>query len=195
MVNVAFPVVPGARGWPNRPLPFDDVKPVDQTQPLGDEPEAETAPEHGDGEAGPPADVDDAPPPQETPPRPPTIGQLRRERKKLWNQRQETVYHVGGLAVDMHRRGMLGDELVSRRSDIVLGIDARILEIDGQLADIDHQRRQARVKMPAPAGYCLSCGGPYLPDAAFCSRCGARVHPGGDDQETQVITIPEGQAP
>jgi len=124
-------------------------------------------------------------------PRPPTTGQLRRERRRLWDERQETVYHLGGLALDLHSRAMLGDDLVARRAEVVREIDARITTIDEQLADLDSRRRQGRVRVPPPAGYCLSCGAPYQTDAAFCFRCGARIHIPVDDADTQVIATAE----
>lgn len=149
--------------------PADDAASVDK-HPVGDEPEA---------------------PVEEPSRRPPSAAQLRRERKRLWNDRQETIYHVGGLAVELRRRGMLDEGLIARRADIVLDADARILEIDAQLAAIDEGRRSARVRMPKPHGYCLSCGGPYLADAQFCSRCGARVHVPPDEGQTQTLPVVE----
>jgi hypothetical protein len=125
------------------------------------------------------------------PPRPPTHGQLRRERRRLWDERQETVYHLGGLALYMHSRAMLGDELVERRAEVVDALDKRIATIDEQLAEHDARRRQGRVRVPPAAGYCLSCGAPYQADATFCFRCGARVHVAGEEADTQVIDTSE----
>jgi hypothetical protein len=121
------------------------------------------------------------------PERAPTIGQLRRQRRKLWDERQEAVYHVGGLAVDLERRGIDDDTLVRRRAAAVLDLDRRLGEIDGELAEADERRRKGRTRMPDPAGYCQSCGAPYLTDAAFCSRCGARIHVPSEEPPTQVI--------
>ncbi len=123
--------------------------------------------------------------------RPPTVGQLRRERKHLWDARQESVYHLGGLALDLHGREMLGDELIARRAEVVTDTDRRILELDGLLKEADDGRRRARVRAPDPVGYCMSCGAPHQADAAFCSRCGARIYSPEADSDTQVITMPE----
>lgn len=125
------------------------------------------------------------------PVRPATTGQLRRERRRLWDERQEMVYHLGGLALDLHSRALLRDELVGRRAQVVDELDARIATIDEQLAEHDARRRQGRVRVPPAAGYCLSCGAPYQTDAAFCFRCGARVHVPVDDADTQVIATAE----
>lgn len=125
------------------------------------------------------------------PPRPPTVGQLRRERKRLWDERQDAVYHLGGLALDLHGREMLGDDLIARRAEVVTDIDRRILVLDEQLQDADDRRRRGRVRAPEPVGYCLSCGAPHQSEAAFCFRCGARISSPESDSDTQVIAMPE----
>jgi hypothetical protein len=127
-------------------------------------------------------------------PKPPTVGQLRRERKRLWDERQETLYHVGGLALELHRRDLLTDELIRKRTTIVEELDRRIAEVDSQLADIDDRRRRGRAHEPQPAGYCLSCGASHVDEAAFCFRCGARIMTAVADADTQVISIPGGDS-
>jgi len=162
---------------------------MDLTQPLGGGTPVDTAGEHPSAEDPDPAARD------ERASRPPTVGQLRRERKRLWSERQETVFHVGGLAVELRRREMLDEGLVARRADTVLDMDARIVEIDAKLSGLDEQRRRGRTRTPDARGYCLSCGGPYLADAVFCSRCGARIHTPSDEGDTQVIPIPGQDGP
>ncbi len=175
----------GSEGLRNVRYPVGVVDP-DTTQGIG-----EDAPDDPASEL---AEIEDAStdaPGGGLPPRPPTPGHLRRERRKLWDERQETVYHLGGLAFDLHLRGMLDDELVGRRAEVVHELDARIAAIDEQLAEHDARRRQGRVRVPPAAGYCLSCGAPYQADAAFCFRCGARVHVAVDEADTQVIATAE----
>jgi hypothetical protein len=125
--------------------------------------------------------------------RPPTVGQMRRERKRLWDERQEFVYHLGGLALDLHGREMLGDELIARRAEVVTETDRRILELDELLKEADDgRRRRRRVQAPEPVvGYCLGCGAPHQTDAAFCFRCGARISSPEAESDTQVIAMPE----
>jgi hypothetical protein len=135
------------------------------------------------------ADTADATP---AAPKPPTVGQLRRERKRLWDERQETLYHVGGLALELHRRDLLADELIRKRTLIVEQMDVRLAEIDAQLSEIDDRRRRGRAREPEPAGYCLSCGAPHVDEAAFCFRCGARITTAVADADTQVISLPGG---
>lgn len=123
--------------------------------------------------------------------RPPTVGQLRRERKRLWDERQESVYHLGGLALYLHVRAMLGDDLIARRAEVVADTDRRILDLDALLKESDDGRRRGRVRAPDPVGYCLGCGAPHQSEAAFCFRCGARIYSPEADSDTQVITMPE----
>lgn len=125
------------------------------------------------------------------PVRPPSIGQLRRERRRLWEERQESVYHLGGLALDLQRRELLGDPLVAKRADVITGMDLQILDLDEQLKDADERRRRGRVRTPDPVGYCMSCGAPHQSEAAFCFRCGARIHTPDEDTDTQVINMSE----
>ena len=144
-----------------------------------------------------------APPAPVAPARPaklPTVGELRRERKRLWDARELAVYHVGGLAVDLCRRAMSDPELIHRRSEAVLAIDARLNEVDAILGQID-SRRGGGPPIPA-AGYCMSCGAPFQYEATFCSRCGARVAvpddvppPAPGDQPTPILETSEVRRP
>ncbi len=123
--------------------------------------------------------------------RPPTTGQLRRERRRLWDLRQESVYHLGGLALDLHGRGMLGDDLITLRAEVIADLDRRMAILDALLEEADGRRRRGRVRAPDPVGYCLSCGAPHQSEAAFCFRCGARIRTPEEDGDTQVIAMPE----
>mgnify|MGYP001430125316 CR=1 FL=1 len=114
--------------------------------------------------------------------RPSSVAGLRRERRDLFDQREEAVYHVGGLAVELRRRGIDDAELVNRRADLVLETDQRIADLDLRLTEMSDRRHH---RVPATAGYCLSCGAPFQEEAAFCFRCGARVLP-PDEPESDV---------
>lgn len=126
--------------------------------------------------------------------RPASVAALRRERRDLFDERQQSVYHVGGLAVELRRRGMENPDLLSRRADLVLDLDQRIADLDRRLIALDGRRRQ---RVPPTAGYCMSCGAPFQDEAAFCFRCGARVLPPDPpeavekDTPTTVIDIVE----
>jgi hypothetical protein len=138
--------------------------------------------------------------------RPPSVGQLRRRRKEIQDERQEVVYHLGGLAFELYRRDMLTEAVMRRRAAEVWGLDESVRDIDRQLEEIEHTRRERREERrrkppaePVPLGHCVNCGSPwYQADARFCWSCGAAItrpengapstdDDEGDDQPTTVI--------
>ncbi len=134
----------------------------------------------------------------------PSVAQLRRRRKELLDQRQETVYHLGGLAFELYRRDLLGERVMRHRAAEVWGLDENVRDIDLQLEQIERTRRERREDRrrkpppePAPLGHCVNCGSPwYQGEARFCWSCGQAItHPEGDpapeeddDRPTTVIS-------
>ena len=92
-------------------------------------------------------------------PRRPQAGVLRRERRLLLKARDQALSDLGGLIVEMYRRGSFRDDLLSERSAVVVGIDARLAEIESLL----HTRRE----IPR-----CECGAPILRGSRFCPSCG-----------------------
>jgi hypothetical protein len=95
-------------------------------------------------------------------PRRPHAGVLRRERRALMKAREETLRDLGGLLVEMYRRGGFRDDLLQERAAVVVGIDGRLAEIDELL----HARRHA------PR---CECGAPVIRGSRFCPGCGRPV--------------------
>jgi hypothetical protein len=95
-------------------------------------------------------------------PRRPSAGILRRERRVLLKAREEALRDLGGLMVEMYRRGSFRDDLLAERAAGVVGIDARLAEID----DLLHVRRPVRL---------CECGAPILRGSRFCPSCGREV--------------------
>ncbi len=60
----------------------------------------------------------------------PHPGLLRRERRALLRVRDERLRDLGGFTVEMYRRGAWRDDLLHERCAEVIGIDARLAEID-----------------------------------------------------------------
>ena len=89
----------------------------------------------------------------------PNAGVLRRERRALLKVRDDVLRDVGGLLVEMYRRGSFRDDLLAERSAVVVGIDARLAEID----DLLHVRRRT------PR---CECGASILRGSRFCAGCG-----------------------
>jgi hypothetical protein len=92
----------------------------------------------------------------------PHAGLLRRERRALLKAREDLLRDLGGLLVEMYRRGGFRDDLLAERSAEVIGIDSRIAEIEALL----HRR--------APSASC-TCGAPLLRGSHFCPNCGREV--------------------
>jgi hypothetical protein len=72
------------------------------------------------------------------------------------------VRDLGGLLVEMYRRGGFRDDLLAERAAEIIGIDARIAELEALL----HRRGDA------PR---CECGAPLLRGSHFCPNCGRSV--------------------
>ena len=128
------------------------------------------------------------------PPSPERVGALRRRRRALISERQEAVYHLGGLAFELYRRDLLGEEVMRRRAGEVAMLDDTVRDIDIRLGEMDRERRARRVRSDGDlwAGCCVRCRAPFRAEARFCWQCGARVVPEseGDEQVTATIVPP-----
>ena len=146
--------------------------------------------------AEPPAAAEDAQPTEVVPAPPREEGprQLRRRREQLLTEREQTVYHLGGLAFELYRRDRLSDEVMRLRAGHVAQLDDEVRDIDARLTDVERVRKERRVRSPAdPAvGCCLVCRTPFRAEARFCWQCGTRLVPDtvGDEQPTAVIPTP-----
>jgi hypothetical protein len=106
-------------------------------------------------------------------PRRPHAGLLRRERRGLRKARQDALRDLGGLVVEMYRSGGFRDDLLAERAAAVVGIDARLAEIEELL----HVRRH----VPR-----CECGAPILRGSRFCPNCG---RPLGDDAASDATVV------
>jgi len=109
-------------------------------------------------------------------PRRPHAGLLRRERRLLAKARQDALRDLGGLLVEMYRRGSFRDDLLSERAAVVVGIDARLAEIESLL----HVRRD----VPR-----CECGAPILRGSHFCPSCGRDLQASAAE-ETMIEPAP-----
>jgi hypothetical protein len=89
----------------------------------------------------------------------PHAGMLRREQKVLLRARELKLRDLGGLVVEMYRRGAFREDLLEDACADAVGIDARLTEID----DLLHGERHA------PR---CECGAPVLRGSHFCPNCG-----------------------
>lgn len=137
------------------------------------------------------APADDATAAIPAPPAPDRPGTLRRRRRALIGERQDAVYHLGGLAFELYRRDLITEEVMRQKAGEVAALDDSVRDIDTRLWELDRRRRERRARDgddPA-AGCCLGCRAPFRPEARFCANCGLRLAPPsqGDEQPTAAI--------
>lgn len=129
----------------------------------------------------PPADDEATEPAERTPaPAPMSRGRIRRSRSRLMSEREEALFHLGGLALDLHRRGAINPDLIEQRAVKIDEIDERIQLLDWRLETLARERRARRSGGPIETGNCLNCRTPFHAEAQFCARCGVPFGPMSD---------------
>jgi hypothetical protein len=113
-------------------------------------------------------------------PRRPHAGLLRRERRALVQAREAELRDLGGLLVEMYRRGNFRDDLLAERAATIVGIDVRLAEIDQLLQARGHVQR-------------CECGAPILRGSHFCPNCGRSLPQPGDDAVSEETVIEPAQ--
>lgn len=122
----------------------------------------------------------------------PPPGVIRRERSALQRVREERLRDLGGLMLEMYRRDRFREDLLAERCNELLGLDARLHELDGMLAAARRRIPAGRCECGAPIPWgshfcpncgrpagdrpviaCAECGHPLPGDAVFCANCGA----------------------
>lgn len=112
----------------------------------------------------------------------PNAGLLRRERRSLLAARETRIRDLGGLTVEMYRYGAWRSDLLEERCAELVGIDARLADIDALLGGV------------AASGRCTSCGANLRAGAQFCSNCGRTVEEasqGRAPDDTMLAPPPE----
>ena len=127
----------------------------------------------------------------------PPPGVIRRERRDLQRTREEKLRDLGGLMLEMYRRDRFREDLLAERCNELLGLDARLHELDEMLAAARRRVPAGRCECGAPlpwgSHFCPNCGRPAgaagrrlpecghpLPaDAHFCANCGAAARRAG----------------
>jgi hypothetical protein len=104
---------------------------------------------------------------------------LRRERRALLKARADAVSQIGGLVVEQYRRGGFREDLLADRCAVVIGIDARLAEIDAEIEELLH------VRHGVPR---CECGAPLLRGSRFCPNCGREI--GADASDATIIVRP-----
>ena len=116
-------------------------------------------------------------------PRRPHAGLLRRERRALVKAREDELRELGGLLVEMYRRGAFREDLLAERSAQIVGIDVRLAEIEELLSSHGNVIR-------------CECGAPILRGSHFCPNCGRSLpgagrEPDAVSEETVIEPAPK----
>jgi double zinc ribbon protein len=137
----------------------------------------------------------------------PPPGVIRRERRALQRVREERLRDLGGLMLEMYRRDRFREDLLAERCNELLGLDARLHELDEMLAAARRRVPAGRCECGAPLPWsshfcpncgrpageqavivCAECGHPLAADALFCANCGAAAsteEPGEPEEEAE----------
>jgi hypothetical protein len=98
----------------------------------------------------------------------PPASELRRERRALLRLREQKLRDLGGLSLEMYRRDQFREDLLLERCAELIGLEARIHELDVLLGS-------ARRAPGVPATARCECGAPLLWGTRFCATCGRPV--------------------
>jgi len=94
--------------------------------------------------------------------------------------REDRLRDLGGVVVEMYRRGSWRNDLIDERCAEVMGIDARLAEIDELLHGGAGTER-------------CTCGAAVIKGSHFCPNCGRLLD--GDDEamlpDDTVVAPPE----
>jgi hypothetical protein len=145
----------------------------------------------------------------------PPPGVIRRERHALTLVREEKLRNLGGLILEMYRRDRFREDLLSERCNELLGLDARLHELNEMLAAARRRLPVGRCECGAPLPWashfcpncgrpagdrpviaCAECGHPLAGDARFCASCGAEspgAGPGEAEEERQAVVEEAGE--
>jgi hypothetical protein len=98
----------------------------------------------------------------------PPASDLRRERRALLRLREHKLRDLGGLSLEMYRRDRFREDLLLERCAELIGLEARIHELDVLLGTA-----QRAPGVPKTAR--CECGAPILWGSRFCATCGRPV--------------------
>jgi hypothetical protein len=140
----------------------------------------------------------------------PPPGVIRRERRALQRLREERLRDLGGLILEMYRRDRFREDLIADSCNELLGLDARLHELDEMLAAARRRIPAGRCECGAPLPWgshfcpncgrpagqpvvaCAECGHPLPADALFCGNCGAAAD--GTEESVEQDDETEGES-
>ena len=119
-------------------------------------------------------------------------GVLKRRRRQLTAQYEQGIFDLGGLAMELHSRGLLAEDVMRRRAAEVADIRAQVEDLGAQLDQLRQERQERRQAGRGGSIQCPSCGFRSRSTANFCASCGAPLKPEAAeateaDQPTTII--------
>ena len=102
-------------------------------------------------------------------------GVLRRRRRQLTAAYEQAVFDLGGLAMELHGRGLLAEAVMRRKAAEVADIRTQIEELDARLEDVRRDRRERRQADHGGGITCPQCGTRSQAGANFCASCGTAL--------------------
>ncbi len=124
-------------------------------------------------------------------------GVLRRRRRKLTAAYEQAVFDLGGLAMEMHGRGLLAEAVMRRKAAEVADVQTQIEELDTRLEDLRRDRRERRQAGRAGGITCPQCGTRSPAGSNFCGACGTALVPAAevddapDDAQATTVIVDE----
>ena len=101
---------------------------------------------------------------------------LRRQRNRLLQRRDEMVFHLGGLAYDLHLLGEIqAPPVIERRAGMIHALDTTVDAIDAQL--VARGKAAGGQRLPIVVGSCRTCHALFVADARYCMSCGRILAP------------------
>lgn len=126
-------------------------------------------------------------------------GVLRRRRRQLEGQYQQAIFDLGGLAMELHSRGLLAEDVMRRKAAEVADVRGQLDDLGARLDDLRQQRKERREAGRRPGVTCPACGARGAAGANFCAACGAPIalvqaaEADAEGQGDQVTTVIEMQ--
>ena len=108
---------------------------------------------------------------------------LRRQRRRLLSSRDQMVFHLGGLAYELHLLGELSSPVAQRRAGMIYELDTTVSAIDAQLASRS-STKPSEQRLPIVVGSCRTCHTLFVAEARYCMKCGAVLAPAENREPT-----------
>ena len=104
-------------------------------------------------------------------------GVLRRRRRQLMGTYEQGIFDLGGLAMELHSRGLLAEDVLRRRAAEVADVRGQLDDLGAQLDEMRQARQERRQAGRGASVTCPACGARSRATANFCASCGAPLQP------------------